>query len=355
MNSFPFIRTVFVLFLFKVLPIPGIQAGFSNGARLIPGDANCDGQVNVLDAIAVLNFYLGDEPDVFCFEQADVNQDGVINVLDAIVVLNIYMGVTEPLPGTLLDVDGNLYQTVTIGSLEWMAENLKTSRYIDTSEITTGLDDSDWAVISSGAYAVYDHQLPSSQGIESPEEMVAAYGKLYNWYAVADERSLCPGGWRIPDQADWDNLMAYLSDQHNVPNTNTPDGAGNALKAARQSGHPWGGEHDVEDHPRWNAHGIHYGSDIVGFSALGGGYRHAEGGFYALGGTACFWYSTGNANETARFLCIRSGHGSAFISGQPVARAPLPPGHGDEGDSLVHVFGYWQEGHSVRCVREAEP
>ncbi len=355
MNCLFFIRIVFTLFLLKFFMILGLQAGVGSVVGHPPGDANCDGQVNVLDAIVVLNYYLGNEPEPFCFEQADVNQDGAINVLDAIVILNIFLGVSEPLPGTVLDVDGNLYQTVTIGSLKWMAENLRTSRYRDSSDILTGLDDADWEGISSGAYAVYDYQSPSSYGIESPEEMIAAYGKLYNWYAVSDARALCPDGWRVPDQADWSNLFTYLSDQHDVPNSNTLDGAGNALKAARQAGHPWGGEYDVEDHPRWNAHGTHYGADIVGFSAFGGGYRLAVGGFYALGGTGCFWYSTENTNETARFLCIRSGHGSAFVSVQQGSRAPLPPGHGGDDNSLVHIFGYLQEGHSVRCVRDVSP
>jgi hypothetical protein len=56
----------------------------------IPGDANCDGVVNVLDIIAIVNYYTGTEPDPFCFENADVNGDGVINILDVIGTVGLF-------------------------------------------------------------------------------------------------------------------------------------------------------------------------------------------------------------------------------------------------------------------------
>lgn len=58
----------------------------------MPGDANGDGVVNVLDVIAIVSFYTGDIPDPFCFENADVNQDGSIDVLDVIGTINIFAG-----------------------------------------------------------------------------------------------------------------------------------------------------------------------------------------------------------------------------------------------------------------------
>ncbi len=56
----------------------------------LPGDANCDGVVDVLDAISIVAYYLGDEPEVFCLENADINGDGVIDVLDVIGVVNVF-------------------------------------------------------------------------------------------------------------------------------------------------------------------------------------------------------------------------------------------------------------------------
>ena len=61
-------------------------------AGVIPGDANCDGEVNVLDVISMVNYFLGLDPEPFCFENADINVDGVINILDVILCVEIFSG-----------------------------------------------------------------------------------------------------------------------------------------------------------------------------------------------------------------------------------------------------------------------
>ena len=59
---------------------------------IVPGDANCDGTVNVLDIITIVNYILGQNPSPFCFSNADTNTDGSISVLDLIITVNIIMG-----------------------------------------------------------------------------------------------------------------------------------------------------------------------------------------------------------------------------------------------------------------------
>lgn len=59
---------------------------------VIHGDANCDGLVNVLDMVTIVNFIVGMNPQPFCFENADINVDGLINVLDAVLTVNIILG-----------------------------------------------------------------------------------------------------------------------------------------------------------------------------------------------------------------------------------------------------------------------
>ncbi len=76
-----------------VIPISdsdNILAVFSQGASL-PGDANLDGEVNMLDVISIINYYLELNPAPFCFQNADVNQDGTINILDAIGTVTIFL------------------------------------------------------------------------------------------------------------------------------------------------------------------------------------------------------------------------------------------------------------------------
>jgi hypothetical protein len=58
---------------------------------LIPGDANCDGLVNVSDVISQVNYIMNLNPQPFCFDNADVNGDGVINVTDVTETINLIM------------------------------------------------------------------------------------------------------------------------------------------------------------------------------------------------------------------------------------------------------------------------
>jgi hypothetical protein len=71
---------------------PGIaaEAATFSGSGM-PGDANCDGVVNVLDVVSVVNYVLGGNPDPFCAENADANSDGLINVLDVVLTVDIIL------------------------------------------------------------------------------------------------------------------------------------------------------------------------------------------------------------------------------------------------------------------------
>lgn len=57
-----------------------------------PGDANCDGIVNVLDVVVMSSFINGQNPQPFCFDNADLNLDGLVNVLDVVLTINIFLG-----------------------------------------------------------------------------------------------------------------------------------------------------------------------------------------------------------------------------------------------------------------------
>ncbi len=59
----------------------------------MPGDANGDGVVNILDPVTISNFIMGNNPQPFIFEAADVNNDGIINIQDFVLTVNIIMGV----------------------------------------------------------------------------------------------------------------------------------------------------------------------------------------------------------------------------------------------------------------------
>jgi uncharacterized protein (TIGR02145 family) len=101
--------------------------------------------------------------------------------------------------GTLTDQQGNAYKTIQIGGQNWMAENLKTSIYRN-GETIPSLNSSQWGSTTAGAWVHYQN----NADFECP------YGKLYNWFAAADPRNVCPIGWHVPTQSEWLQLEAIL-------------------------------------------------------------------------------------------------------------------------------------------------
>ena len=150
------------------------------------GDVNCDGDINVQDVVIVVDCALQIGYGYECYDElGDVNEDGVINILDVVILVNwIVNGMSED---TVMDIDGNIYQTVQIGNQLWMAENLKTTRYQNGENITN--------------YYSHDAEDPSVSEL---------YGYLYDSYVVSDEREVCPINYHIPSDDEWKELELYL-------------------------------------------------------------------------------------------------------------------------------------------------
>jgi uncharacterized protein (TIGR02145 family) len=215
----------------------------------------------------------------------------------------------------LRDIDGNVYSTVIIGNQEWMAENLKVRRFRNGVAIPTNLSNSTWSNTNSSAYAVYPHGL--IDGLESIDEVVEAYGILYNWSASEDSRGLCPAGWFKPSDDDWTVLTDFIG------GTNSP--VGNRLKSRRQVNSPLGAPWAVSEHPRWNSNSNHSGSDMFGFNALPAGFRDSNGNYSSLGTSTRWWTSTSGR----RLVGLSVSDGAISF--------------GSESSTRI--------GHSVRCFR----
>ena len=84
-----------------------------------------------------------------------------------------------------------------------MAENLKTTKYQNgdligtTTPITLDISDQ---ITPKYHWDNYD----------CTESNVQTYGKLYTWYAVTDNRGVCPAGWHIPTEVDLEELTTFL-------------------------------------------------------------------------------------------------------------------------------------------------
>jgi len=165
---------------------------------------------------------------------------------------------------TVTDIDGNVYNTVTIGTQTWMVENLKVTKFNDGTDIPNVTDDNTWNNLITPAYCWYDNDEALYKN---------AYGALYNWYTV-NTSTLCPSGWHVPTKAEWETLISYLGG---------PFLACNPLKEAGSS--------------HWL--GTNYGTNSTGFTALPGGYRSHQWGFESVGSNAHWWTSTEFDNDDA--------------------------------------------------------
>jgi len=111
----------------------------------------------------------------------------------------------QVLKDTVVDIDGNVYQTVRIGTQIWMVENLNVTHYSNGEKILNISPDTlHWSIDTTAHYFNYNND--SAISID--------YGRLYNWYTVNDNRKICPVGWHIPSDSEWTILINYLGGEN---------------------------------------------------------------------------------------------------------------------------------------------
>ena len=162
---------------------------------------------------------------------------------------------------TVVDYDGNVYDTVHIGSQVWLKQNLKVTHFANGVPIpnrTTAWED------TAAAYCDYNN---------NPNNSIS-YGRLYNWYAVSNVNNLCPNGWHVPSNGEWNIMVKYLD-----ISTDTTIGG-------------WVGT-TIGDQLKESGT-IHWasgnnGTNSSGFTALPGGFREIDDSFNSIGYTSYWW------------------------------------------------------------------
>jgi uncharacterized protein (TIGR02145 family) len=166
--------------------------------------------------------------------------------------------------GTLSDVDGNVYPTVSIGNKWWMAENLKTAHFADGTEIPDLTVSPNYSQISTSAYYRYNSAFNDT-----------LYGKLYNWYTTVDSRKLCPTGWHVPTTTEWNSLVIILGGEYQ---------AGGKMKAL----YGWLPSNIIV-------------TNESGFSGLPGGYLFNSALYLDIGYSGYWWSSTSVIDNAYNF------------------------------------------------------
>jgi len=180
----------------------------------------------------------------------------------ATILILVTLGATLGSRGqTVIDYDGNVYQTVTIGDQVWMKENLKSLHYADG----TAIDE----------VKAYNN---SSSNAE-------IYGRLYTWDAVMKgsnqekTQGVCPNGWHVPSNGEWNKLALHLGGFTS---------AGGKLKES-------GTEH-------WNSPNTG-ATNSSGFTALPAGEQDTEK-FQLLNEYAVLWSSTVESSLWAKYFYL---------------------------------------------------
>jgi uncharacterized protein (TIGR02145 family) len=220
-------------------------------------------------------------------------------------------------PTTTITYNGYDYKTVGIGTQCWMAENLRTRKYNDGTDIPFDKSENapgtvkgeTWSAWASGAHTIYAHDSTAN-----PSNLTS-YGYLYNWYAAAgiitdggtpSTKNICPSGWHVPTDAEWTTLLDSLGGR---------SVAGGKLKSILL----------------WNSPNTD-ADDSSGFSALPGGVRVKQG-FGSIKDAAVFWSAT-EAGDYYGF------YGWSFILSNSVGYV-----------NKTNIF-FKSDGASVRCLRD---
>jgi uncharacterized protein (TIGR02145 family) len=213
-------------------------------------------------------------------------------------------------PGAgVTDLEGNNYSTVIIGSQEWMAENLRTTKFANGNILPNQSNEN-----LSGFYTT-----PAWDYWGQDSTMEIPYGKLYNWWAVVDPRNICPQGWHVPSDDEWNTLIGFLDP------TFYPTATGAQSYTA-------GGKMKTIGTAFWNSPNAG-ATNESGFSGLPGGLRYYQFGF---GGenTDGYWWSSTEINSV--YGCGRQLH--------------FEVSHIIRGTTLQKQYGL-----SVRCLKGTAP
>lgn len=236
----------------------------------------------------------------------------------SLIILSFYFrSYAQALGSGLTDIDGNIYNSVIIGTQEWQKENLNVSKYTDGTIIPEVTDPNIWNTLTTGAWCYFNNT--SANG--------SIYGKLYNWYALAGifdqaslnnpalRKQLAPQGWLIPTESHWSTLINFLDPNANggyaIPNT-----AGGMMKETGLA-HWWS--------PNTAS------TNSSGFTGLPGGSRYSINTTFSYLGRWGNWWSLSEV-DSSNAIVYWTTFGISSIELNPDSKS---------------------SGYSVRCIKNA--
>lgn len=190
----------------------------------------------------------------------------------------------------IVDGSGNVYTAITIGTQDWLLENIRTTKLNDGTDIPEVTGSTEWSSLVTPGFSWYGNNASNGQ----------EYGGLYNWYVV-NTGKVCPKGWHVPNEEEWSTLSDFV-------------GYGFAGKLKEAGNNHW-------QSPNVGA------TNESGFTALPGGDRTNEGEFRSIGQFGR-WYNYNVEPNSNTYL------GLSYL-GEYTSRGGVPKNYG----------------YSIRCIR----
>ncbi len=205
--------------------------------------------------------------------------------------------ISQTLKDTVVDIDGNVYHTVKIGTQVWMVENLNVIHYSNGDAISNVVAGAQWSKLLTGAYCNYKNDPNNAK----------TYGRLYNWFTVNDKRCIAPKGWHIPKFEEFLLLINFLGGE-NAADSKLKEIGTNHWKEENKSS-----------------------TNESGFTALPGSSRNFDGSFAGYSSFGCWWSSSECLSEEAWYLNL--------------LKDSTPLGY-----MLSH--NSQNDGYSIRCIKD---
>lgn len=206
--------------------------------------------------------------------------------------------------GTVVDIDGNAYSTIQIGTQIWMAQNLRVTRYSNGDSIPNIQGSLEWADATTDAFSYYNNDTSTAE----------VYGNYYNYKVASDSRNVCPVGWRVPSNGNWATLVSYSG------------GSQNAADSLKEPGSV-----------HWTTANCLTCNNPKGFTAVGAGYRSETTGSFDSFKFKTYWWTR---------TSFGSGTGYAYSTRANVSTIS---------STALSIDNPAGRGCSIRCIKDTVP
>ena len=214
------------------------------------------------------------------------------------------------------DCENNSYSVVQIGNQCWMKVNLRSTKYMDSTDVQAGTTTSSSSI---PYYYVPNNDIGN----------VASYGYLYNWPAVkgpesvsAHNQGICPMGWHVPSGAEWSQLTQYVSGQSRFLCDNNNTYIAKSLASST-------GWHSSVSNYTCAVSTIPEDNNATGFSALPAGCCYDAGHYDYFSYYTYFWSTTESG------VCCMNIRKLGYLYAD-----------------MRSDSNYKSNGYSVRCIRD---